>query len=71
MKDKLREVLEAYGHTQNDLAELLGITYQSVSIKINGKKDFNQSEIRKIAKMYKLTPEQVYDIFINDEDTLQ
>lgn len=71
MKDKLREVLEAYGHTQNDLAELLGITYQSVSIKINGKKDFNQSEIKKIAKMYKLTAEQVYDIFINDEDTLQ
>lgn len=65
MREKLRKVLEDYGHTQNDLAELLGITYQSVSIKINGKKDFNQSEIQKIKDMYKLTAEQVNDIFFS------
>lgn len=68
MKEKLRKVLDSFGHTQNDLAELLGITYQSVSIKINGKKDFTQSEMQKIASMYKLTPEQVYEIFISDDE---
>lgn len=68
MKHKLREVLERFGHTQNNLAELLGITYQSVSIKLNGKKDFTQSEIFKIIVCYELTPEQVVDIFFNKED---
>lgn len=68
MKHKLREVLERFGHTQNNLAELLGITYQSVSIKLNGKKDFTQSEIFKIIVCYELTPEQVIDIFFNKED---
>ena len=68
MKEKLRKVLEGFGHTQNDLAELLGITYQSVSIKINGKKDFTQSEMREIADMYKLTAEQVYSIFFCDAE---
>lgn len=68
MKHKLREVLDKFGHNQNDLAEALGITYQSVSIKLNGKKDFTQTEIFKIIVMYKLTAEQVMDIFFNIQD---
>lgn len=68
MKYKLREILDRYGQTQNDLADLLGITYQSVSIKLNGKKDFTQSEIYRIIKFYNLTAEQVMDIFFNTKD---
>ena len=68
MKHKLRLVLEKYGHTQNDLANLLGLTYQSVSIKINGHKDFTQSEILMIMQCYELTPEELVDIFFNIED---
>jgi len=68
MKHKLRIILDRYKHTQNDLAALLGITYQSVSIKLNGKKDFTQTEIYKIISYYGLTPEQVVDIFFNDDD---
>lgn len=68
MKTKLRVVLERFGHTQNDLAELLGITYQSVSIKLNRKKDFTQTEIFKIIHCYQLTPEEVMDIFFSTED---
>lgn len=68
MKHRLREILEKYGHTQNDLAELLCITYQSVSIKLNGKKDFTQTEIFRIMAFYNLTPEQVVNIFFNKED---
>lgn len=68
MKEKIRKILEAYGQTQNDLAYLLGITYQSVSIKLNGHKDFTQSEIFKIMTIFRLTPEQVVDIFFNVND---
>jgi len=68
MKHKLRLVLERFGQTQNDLAELLGITYQSVSIKLNGRKDFTQSEIFKIIYCFNLTPDEVMDIFFNKED---
>lgn len=68
MKNKLRVILEQFGHNQNDLAELLGITYQSVSIKLNRKKDFTQTEIFKIIQCYALTPEQVMDIFFSPED---
>jgi len=69
MKYKLKQVLERFGHTQNDLAELLGITYQSLSIKMNGHKDFKQSEIFKIIHYYNLTPEEVMDIFFSIKST--
>ena len=68
MKHRLREILERYGHNQGDLAEILGITYQSVSIKLNGKKDFTQSEIYKIIFTYNLSPDEVMDIFFNPGD---
>ena len=70
MKRKIKAVLKRFGHTQNDLAELLGVTYQSVSIKLNGHKDFTQTEIFKIMTMYNLTPEEVVDIFFNIKDRL-
>lgn len=68
MKQKLRALLKQYGQTQNDLAELLGITYQSLSIKMNGHSDFTQSEIYRIMAVYRLTPEQLVDIFFNIDD---
>jgi len=68
MKHKLRAVLDRYGHTQNNLAELLGITYQSVSIKLNGHKDFTQTEIYKIAQFYELTADELMDIFFDPKD---
>lgn len=70
MKKKLRAVLERFGQNQSDLAELLGLTYQSVSIKINGKKDWTQSEMFKIIHCYELTSEEAMDIFFNERDWL-
>ena len=71
MKYKLKAVLERFGQTQNDLSELLGITYQSVSIKLNGHKDFTQTEIYKIINFYGLTADEVMDIFFNKVDRYQ
>lgn len=68
MKHKLRAILERFGHNQNNLAELLGITYQSISIKMNGHKDFTQTEIYKIIQFYSLTAEEVMDVFFNSKD---
>ena len=68
VKNKIRVLLEEYGMTQTDLAEVIGCTYQSVSIKLNGKKDFNRTEIYRMMKCFNLTPEQVVDIFFTLED---
>lgn len=64
MKEKIRAMLAARGQTQADLAELLGITYQALSIKLNCHTDFKRMEIYLIMKIYNLTPEEVVDIFL-------
>ena len=54
--------------TVSDLAKCLGINRQNASIKINGKRDFKQSEIAKIITRYNLTFDEVKDIFLNDNE---
>lgn len=66
MKEKLRNALKRQGITQNELAEILGLTYQTISIKMNGHKDFTQSEIKAIMIVLGLTPEEVVDIFLSN-----
>ena len=65
MKEKLKKVLKEQGVSQYELAELLNLTYQTVSIKMNGHKDFTQSEIRGLKLILGLTPEQIDDIFFS------
>ena len=50
--------------TVSSLADYLGINRQNVSVKINGKRDFKQGEIAKIAERYNLTSEEVTEIFL-------
>lgn len=68
MKEKLKKVLKEHGVSQNELADLLGLTYQTISIKMNGHKDFTQSEIRGIKLIFGLTPEEIDDIFFYTEE---
>lgn len=49
------------------LAEVLQITRQSLSKKINNKTDFWQSEINLISKRYNLTPEELERMFFANE----
>ena len=49
--------------TVESLAEYLGISRQTLVMKIQGKSEFRQSEISKIIVRYKLTPEEAYEIF--------
>ncbi len=63
-KELLRSIMVLNGDTNKDLAELLGISEQSVSGKINEKgTEFKQGEIAKIKDHYNLSPEQVESIF--------
>ena len=60
----LRSIMALHGNTNKDLAELLGITEQSFSCKLNENgTEFKQGEIRKIADEYNLSPEEVVAIF--------
>lgn len=63
-RELLRSIMVLHGENNRDLAELLDITEQSVSGKINeNKTEFKQGEIAKIRDHYNLTAEQVTAIF--------
>lgn len=63
MADKLKVLMSAYGLSQSMLAEALGVTYQTVSIKMNEHKEFTRREIAVLIKVLELTAEEVMWIF--------
>lgn len=54
-----------HGDDVTSLAQYLGIARQTLSSKINGNRDFKQSEIDVIADRYNLTPHEVVSIFLS------
>lgn len=66
MKWKLREQIDKNGDTLEELAKYLGITYQTLSKKINEHVEFTRLEVRKIKDRYSLTAEQLDYIFFVD-----
>ena len=50
------------------LAKYLGISRLALTQKIEGKSQFKENEIKKIAKRYNLTPDETYVIFIEEEE---
>lgn len=65
-KPKLKSIMALHGDTYKDIAELLGITEQSVSGKINENgTEFKQGEITKIKDKYNLTPAELDAIFFD------
>lgn len=63
-KARLKSIMALHGDTNKDLAELLEISEQSVSAKINENgTEFKQGEITKIKDKYKLSPIEVDAIF--------
>lgn len=49
--------------TMEELAEAMKLHYNTVSLKLNGKREFTQQEISFISKRYNLTAEEVVKIF--------
>lgn len=65
-KALLRSIMVLNKDTNQSLAEYLGITEQSFSCKINENgTEFKQGEIAKIKARYRLTAEQVDEIFFD------
>ena len=66
-KAKLKSLMALHEDTNKDLAELLNITEQSISAKINENgTEFKQGEIIKIKDRYKLSPVEVDAIFFEN-----
>ena len=54
--------------TVSSLAASLGVNRQNMSLKLNGKRDFKQKEIARIAKRYRLTFQELKEIFLDCVD---
>lgn len=64
---KLRALLLTKGYTQKDLARCLGISVQSINLKINNKRFFKINEITKICEFLKIESiEERFLIFFAD-----
>ena len=66
-KNLLEAKMKIFGDTQKDLAEAIGISVQSLNYKLNEKVDFTRSEIQKIKERYKLTAEEIDEIFFSQD----
>lgn len=64
-KKKLKAKMVALGDTSEKLAEILGIHRSCLSAKMNGYRgaEFNQTEIKTIAKRYEMTDTEIVEIF--------
>lgn len=58
--NKLRAKLSEMQLTQSDVADKLGISYQSFNYKLNGKTEFKASEIKKLCSILKITDKDAY-----------
>lgn len=59
----LKSKMALKGDTTIALAKCLGVNRQNVSVKLNGRREFKQSEIGKIIKRYDLTYSEARNIF--------
>lgn len=66
VKEKIRSImiLNGYKGTIKEIAKIFGISESSVVNRFKGKEDFKIKEIRKFADAFKLSDEQICDIFI-------
>ncbi|HAG04069.1 MAG TPA: hypothetical protein DCG28_01400 [Lachnospiraceae bacterium] len=60
---KLKAVIIEKGFTQDQIAELIGMSSATFSYKLNNKVEFKASEILIISKVLELTTQQTMDIF--------
>lgn len=60
---KLKARMVECGYTQKSLALVLHISPMALGLKINGKNDFRQSEIKQLISILKLSEDDVVTIF--------
>lgn len=62
---KLKGKLVEKGKTYQDGAETIGVSTNTFSDKINGKRKFYVDEVNKLSDLLELTNEEKIDIFLN------
>lgn len=63
---KLKEVIQESGIKVSALADKIGITRQSLHMKLNGERSFDQGEIMALKTHLHLSDQQFMEIFFND-----
>lgn len=64
--EKLKEVIEESGIKVSVLADKIGISRQSLHMKLNGERNFDQGEIMSLKTHLHLSDEQFMAIFFSD-----
>ena len=68
MKERILEMLRNKCSSRLELADLLGVSYQSISNKMNGRSDFTRAELESIKNFYHLTPDELCYVFFSSEN---
>ena len=63
----LKAAMAENEYTAERLADEVGMSRQSFSLKVNNKRRFNSDEISKISHVLKLTPQRIIEIFFADD----
>lgn len=66
-KNHFKSIMILNGDTQKTIADALNVSEQTVGDKVNGISEFKQSEIKMLIDRWKLSPEQVDEIFFSGE----
>lgn len=62
-KNELKAQIVRHGDTHQSLADAFGCAISTISKKVNGERDFTQTEIDFIKRRYDLSPDEVDLIF--------
>ena len=63
--NKLKGKIVECGLNQGKVANAIGLSHTSFSLKINGKRDFTLTELQTMAKFLRMTPDEVYLYFFD------
>lgn len=63
-RDELRAEIAKKNVTKTKIAEALGISRTGLSLKLSGKHEFKESEIKRLVDVLSLTPDDVNRIFL-------
>lgn len=66
-KEKLKQAMVTHGDTNKALASFLGMTASNFSTIWNGRQQFQKKHMILIAVRYNLTPQDVWEIFLQDD----
>lgn len=68
MKNKLKAKMKEKGFNQTMLAKAIYITDPTLTSKLNGRTDFNLTDLRLIVKALELTSDELFEIFFSEEE---